>query len=175
MRKDYKYILKATDLVICTTQKGAIRISKLTEKNFENATVLEELLLALEEEYIIVDNESTIDNWVEKINKELVNEEGLTTQITSEHVLEGIKKGWIGFKTVIWDEGVQLKKEEEQVIFRITIPRKVFNMIKPLIPQKPKTDIDVLNYSLTGFRDQKIEQLVDGDYVSKKPRKKKGE
>ncbi len=177
MRKDFKYILKATDLVMCTTQRGAIRLSKLTDENFDKATVLEELLLALEEEYIIVDNESTIDNWVEKINKELVDEEGLTTPITAEHVLEGIKNGWIGFKTVIWDEGIQIEKEEEIDVFRINIPSKEiikFMRNNPIIyTKKDRCSVFKELIQYTANKNIKIEQLVGGDYISQKSRKKK--
>lgn len=177
MRKDYKYIEKATDLVICTTQKGANRLIELTENNFDNVNVLEELLLALEEDYIIVNNESTIDDWVKKINEELFIEEGITIPITAEHVLEGIKSGWIGFKTVIWDEGIQLEKEE-QVIFRITISKKKFETEKNKYEYYKKvsnSNIIMMKDCIDVFRKIKIEQLIDGDYISKKSKKKKGD
>ncbi len=108
MRTDYKYIEDATSLVMTTTEKGHKYLEKLYENNnsqIDEAEGLEELLLILEDEYIVIPNESDIDVWIEAIN-DVYDEQfrASTNPLQKEHILEGIKLGYIGFKVVIWDD-----------------------------------------------------------------------
>ena len=67
MRTDYKYIEKATSLVMSITDIGMKYVKdKILEP--EELGKLEELLLCLEEDYIILENKSNIDEWFKKIN-----------------------------------------------------------------------------------------------------------
>ena len=125
MRTDYKYIEKATSLVMSITDIG---IKYIKNKILETRKLgkLEELLLCLEQDYIILENRSNIDEWVKKINNELFIEEGLTFKITKEHILKGIENNWIGFETVIWDEKFDLKHIPERIIFKIEIEERKY-------------------------------------------------
>lgn len=112
MRKDYEYIKQATDLVMYLTPIGSAYVEKMyeDESKIDNAEGLDELLLYLDDEYIILDSDSSLADWIDKINSNLAdNYRASEKLITDEHVLEGIKNNWISFKIVIWDEGIQLK------------------------------------------------------------------
>jgi hypothetical protein len=105
MRKDHDDIKKATALCMTTTEKGHEYLETLSDTQMDEATGLDELLLLMEDEYVILSNEDDIDKWVQKIQEEHLNDEfrAEAKPITKEIILEGIEKGYIGFTVVIWD------------------------------------------------------------------------
>jgi hypothetical protein len=97
MRNDYGYVKQATSLCLTTTDSGNIFVEKL------ETSPLTALLLILQNEYVLIEDGSPIKEWLVHI----VDSEGFTAEdneITSETILDGISRGFIGFSVVIWDD-----------------------------------------------------------------------
>lgn len=110
MRKDYKYIEEATSLCMTTTEKGHVYLDNLSDDEIDETTDLNELLLYIEDEYIVLPNNSDIDDWIKIIQKSYDDEFIVKPNpLTKEIIIEGIQNGYIGFKVVIWDESLMEK------------------------------------------------------------------
>ncbi len=64
MRQDYVYIAKNTSLCLTTTEKGNAYCATLQDEEVEETTdTLNELLLLVQDAYVLVEDNSDIDGW----------------------------------------------------------------------------------------------------------------
>ncbi len=111
MREDYKYIESAIDLVLFVTNKGDEYIdNKINQlEDFPPSDKILNFLVLAQDEYITMPKKSSISDWVESINKtilEYLRDEDLTIDnllLTKEDLIKLIDDELIGFHIVIWD------------------------------------------------------------------------
>lgn len=105
MRQDYAYIAKNTSLCLTTTEKGNAYCNTLSDEEIEQVpTPLNELLMMIQDYYLLIKDNSDIDGWITEIDR--VYSDGFNTVnpgITRETILEALTKGFIGFRIAIWD------------------------------------------------------------------------
>lgn len=112
MRKDYKYIENAIDLNLIVTDKGDEYIENKIDQvdDFPPSDKILNFLILAQDEYIIVPKKSSIGDWLESINKtilEYTKDEDLIVDnllLTKEDLTKLINDELIGFRIVIWDE-----------------------------------------------------------------------
>lgn len=105
MRYDHAYIARSTSLCITTTQKGDAYCETPPDKDEkEMASPLSELLLLIQNEYVLVENNSGIDGWIREVNKIHAGQYGTVNHgITRDTIIDALSGGLIGLRIVIWD------------------------------------------------------------------------
>ena len=105
MRQDYAYIAKNTSLCLTTTEKGNTYCDTLPDEEVEETTdTLNELLLLVQDTYVLIEDNSDIDGWVtaiDKIYKE--SYDSVNPGITIDVIIDALSKGYLGLRVVIWD------------------------------------------------------------------------
>ncbi|OQB77355.1 MAG: hypothetical protein BWX92_01009 [Deltaproteobacteria bacterium ADurb.Bin135] len=101
MRQDYAYIARSTGLCLTTTKKGDFYYGMLPDKT---TNPLNELLLLVQGIYVLVKDNSDIDDWVAAIEKVYAEElNAVSPGITRDVIIEALSKGYLGLRVVIWD------------------------------------------------------------------------
>lgn len=104
MRRDYAYIARNTSLCLTTTEKGDAYCETLPDKDTEESTnPLNELLLLIQNEYVVVEEGSGIDGWILAIRRIYAEQFGNVDHgITKETIVEALSKGFLGLRAAIW-------------------------------------------------------------------------
>ena len=107
MRHDHAYIARNTDLCLTTTEKGDAYCEALPDKDIEELmNPLSEMLLLVQNEYVLVEDGSGIDGWILAIRRIYTEQFGnVDPGITKETIIEALSKGFLGLRTVIWVDG----------------------------------------------------------------------
>ena len=100
MRKDYKYVDKATDIGLVTTELGHVRVNddKLDTKNGTN-----DLLLAVEQDYFIVTPDKPMSEWYGEYVEEYKKIYDAGTPTTWDEFKKAFTDGYITITKIIWD------------------------------------------------------------------------
>jgi len=105
MRQDYVYTVKNINLCLIINEKGKAYCNKLPDEEVEEtADTLNELLLLVQDAYVLVEDNSDIDGWVtaiDKIYKE--SYDSVNPDITKDVIIDALSKGYLGLRVVIWD------------------------------------------------------------------------
>ena len=104
MRKDYNSIKQTVSLCLTTTPRGHEYLVRLINNDIEKIMApINELLLFLEDEHVIVPDESTVDDWAMILSSRYEESYGCISPITRKAVLKALARGYLGVKLVIWD------------------------------------------------------------------------
>ena len=104
MRKDYNSIKQTASLCLTVTPRGHEYLTDLINNDIEKVMApINELLLFLEDEHVIVPDQSTVDDWTMILSSRYEETYGCISPITRKAVLKALARGYLGAKLVIWD------------------------------------------------------------------------
>jgi hypothetical protein len=118
MRKDYKYVESATDLVLETTPKADKHLEEevdIVAAEGGLVTETEDMLLALQQDYFIIPRERNagLEDWHKAYLKAYEESYEAKSELTLDEFKKAFTDGLLSIRLCIWDEGVDLGDKSE--------------------------------------------------------------
>jgi len=136
MRKDYEYIQSAVSLDVTSTSLGKQVTEAWVANDMPDAeSLMINLLLVAEDEYIIVPNPCNIDQVVSALKEREPETFGnVAASDLCAVVAYAFSVGWLAFRIVIWDDG---NPDQNSVLHPIRVDEKGKPLaLKPVIEAK---------------------------------------